>query len=98
PACHSLSLHDALPISLYRSSTSSEEATRGAETGSATVLVEGRTLPRPSEDEPIPAPHEGGVTTPDFSIYTVWTSPSEHHLVFVQDRKSTRLNSSHVSI
>ena len=22
-------------------------------------------------------------TTPDFSIYTVWTSPTEHHLVFV---------------
>ena len=52
-------------------------------TAAPTVTVKGRTLPEPSEGEPIPAAHEGGVTTPDGSIYTVWTSPSEHHLVFV---------------
>lgn len=47
-----------------------------------TIVVQGRRLPRPSEGEPIPAPHEGGVATPDGSISTVWTSPTERHLVF----------------
>jgi hypothetical protein len=47
-----------------------------------TILVNGRRLPRPTEGEPIPAAHEGGVSTPDYSIRTVWTSPREHHLVF----------------
>jgi len=49
-----------------------------------TVVIGGRTLPRPTEGERIPAPHEGGPTSPDGSIYTVWTSPTEHHLVFVK--------------
>lgn len=51
--------------------------------GGATIVVNGRRLPKPTEGEPIPAPHEGGVTTPDRSIYTVWTSPTDHHQVFV---------------
>lgn len=61
----------------------------------ATIVVNGRTLPRPTEGEPIPAPHEGGVTTPDGSIYTVWTSPSEHHLVFVHPGDKDRLEALH---
>jgi hypothetical protein len=48
-----------------------------------TIVVNGRELPRPSEGERIPAPHEGGPTSPDRSIYTVWTSATERHLVFV---------------
>ena len=48
-----------------------------------TIVIGGRTLPRPTEGERIPAPHEGGPTSPDGSIYTVWTSPAEHHLVFL---------------
>lgn len=52
-------------------------------------------LPTPSEGEPIPAPHEGGVTTPDGSIYTVWTSPTEHHLVFVHRGDEARYDALH---
>jgi hypothetical protein len=52
-------------------------------------------LPKPSEGEPIPAPHEGGVTTPDGSIYTVWTSPTEHHLVFVHPGDHARYDALH---
>jgi Glycosyltransferase family 87/Dolichyl-phosphate-mannose-protein mannosyltransferase len=52
-------------------------------------------LPKPSEGEPIPAPHEGGVTTPDGSIYTVWTSPTEHHLVFVHPGDQARYEALH---
>lgn len=48
----------------------------------ATVVIDGRMLPRPTEDEAIPAPNQGGPTSPDGSIRTVWTSPVEHHLVF----------------
>jgi hypothetical protein len=48
-----------------------------------TIVIGGRVLPRPTEGQRIPAPHEGGPTSPDGSIYTVWTSPTEHHLVFL---------------
>jgi Glycosyltransferase family 87 len=68
---------------LYRSLPSSDGDGTGGVGKPATVVIGGRTLPKPTEGEPIPAAHEGGVTTPDFSIYTVWTSPSSHHLVFV---------------
>jgi hypothetical protein len=76
-----------LTQSLYRSPSSSDggggSANGGSSGGGETVVINGRRLPKPTEGEPIPAAHEGGVATPDHSIYTVWTSPSEHHLVFV---------------
>ncbi|MDX6387855.1 MAG: hypothetical protein QOD85_1657 [Gaiellaceae bacterium] len=63
---------------------SSSSGSTGADNGGGeTVVINGRTLPKPTEGEAIPAAHEGGVSTPDGSIYTVWTSPSVHHLVFV---------------
>jgi len=61
--------------------TSGGVAGAGGSSGPA-IVVNGRRLPQPTEGEPIPAAHEGGVATPDGSIHTVWTSPSEHHLVF----------------
>src|SRR5205085_9818191 len=36
-----------------------------------------------------------GVTTPDGSIYTVWTSPTEHHLVFVHPGDKARYDALH---
>jgi hypothetical protein len=62
---------------------------------SATAGVNGPGLPQPSEGERIPAPHEGGPTTPDRSIYTVWTSPTEHHLVFVHEGDEERYQALH---
>ena len=52
--------------------------------GSApTVVVDGRELPVPSEGEPIPAEYQSAqLSTPDHSIREVWTSPTEHHVVF----------------
>jgi hypothetical protein len=67
----------------------------GGQAGSATVVIGGKRLPAPTEGEPIPAAHEGGVTTPDGSIYTVWTSPSEHHLVFVHPGAKRRYDALH---
>ena len=75
---------------LYRSpspSTSSVSTTTPSSAGTG--------LPKPSEGEPIPAPYQGGITTPDGSIYTVWTSPTEHHMVFVHPRDAERNASLH---
>ena len=76
-----------LTMSLYRNPPSaSTSTTTGGSSGSSssgpTVVIDGRTLPKPSKGEPIPAPHEGAVATRDGSIYTVWTSATQHHLVF----------------
>ena len=67
----------------------------GGQAPPATVVIGGKRLPAPTEGEPIPAAHEGGVTTPDGSIYTVWTSPSEHHLVFVHPGAKQRYDALH---
>jgi len=61
----------------------------------AAASAGGTELPKPSEGEPIPSAHEGGVTTPDGSIYTVWTSPSEHHLVFAHPGDRQRYDRLH---
>lgn len=47
-----------------------------------TIVVDGKRLPKPSEDEAIPSPAISTVTTPHDTIQTVWTSPTAHHLVF----------------
>jgi hypothetical protein len=78
---------------LFRSPPPAETTSTGAGGGTSTgptIVVNGRRLPEPSEGEPIPAPHEGGITTPDGSIYTVWTSPTEHHMVFVHPEDAKR--------
>jgi hypothetical protein len=61
---------------------SGAESAAGGDGSGETVVVNGNVLPKPSEGEAIPAAREGGPTTPDNSIRTVWTSPYEHHLVF----------------
>jgi hypothetical protein len=85
------SMSGMLRVPLYR------EVDQGDAAPSAptTVVIGGKLLPAPTEGEPIPAAHEGGVTTPDGSIYTVWTSPSEHHLVFVHPGAKQRYDALH---
>src|SRR6266576_2968227 len=84
------SVSGMLRVPLYR-----EVASGGTTPPRETVDVGGVVLPVPSEGEPIPAAHEGGVTTPDGSIYTVWTSPTEHHLVFVHPGAKQRYDALH---
>jgi len=93
---------DLLHLSVFRpldsgadSGDPSREAGDAKAERGATIVVNGRRLPRPTEGERIPAPHEGGVTTPDLSIYTVWTSPFEHHLVFVHEGDEERYEALH---
>ncbi len=88
------SVSGMLRLALYRSPTSSAPAS-SAGGGSAETVVGDRVLPTPSEGEPIPAAHEGGVTTPDYSIRTVWTSPTEHHLVFLHPGDEARYDALH---
>jgi hypothetical protein len=76
---------------VYRSETSRAEVS--TDQGGAAVVQAG--LPKPTEGEPIPAPREGGPTTPDGSIYTVWTSPTEHHLVFTHPGDKERYDALH---
>jgi hypothetical protein len=83
------SIWGLLRQSVYRSPTSTGPAPAQNPT------IGGGTLPKPTEGEPIPAAHEGGVTTPDGSIYTVWTSPTEHHLVFVHPGARARYSALH---
>ena len=84
---------------LYRdlgSGTSSSGTTSASESGGGdTVVIGGRTLPKPTEGEPIPAAHEGGISTPDGSVHSVWTSPSEHHLVFDHPGAEARYEALH---
>jgi len=93
-------LHRAVFRSLGGGSSGSSgtSAPSGPSSASDTIVVNGRRLPRPSEGEKIPAPHEGGPTTPDGSIYTVWTSATEHHLVFVHPGDRARLDALHERI
>lgn len=48
-------------------------------------------LPTPTEGEPIPSEHQNAqISTPDGSIREVWTSPTEHHIVFDDPAKRQR--------
>ena len=56
-----------------------------------TVVVDGRELPAPTEGEPIPSEYQSAqISTPDGSIREVWTSPTEHHVVFDDPAKEAR--------
>ncbi len=64
---------------------------QGAPAQGPTVVVEGRTLPEPTEGEPIPSEYQSAqISTPDSSIREVWTSPTEHHVVFDDAAKRER--------
>jgi len=66
--------------------------------GGETIVVNGKVLPKPSEGEAIPGAREGGPTTPDNSIRTVWTSPYERHLVFDRPEDKARYDQLHADI
>lgn len=81
---------DLLRLSVFRPLNSGE-----SEAGGAVATSGGNALPVPSEGERIPSAHESGPATPDRSIYTVWTSPTEHHLVFVHEGDEERYRALH---
>jgi hypothetical protein len=63
----------------------------GAAVSGPTVVVDGRELPAPTESEPIPSEYQSAqISTPDGSIREVWTSATEHHVVFDDPAKEAR--------
>src|SRR5699024_9612323 len=63
----------------------------GAAASGPTVVVDGRELPAPTEGEPIPSEYQSAqISTPDGSIREVWTSATEHHVVFDDPAKEAR--------
>jgi hypothetical protein len=63
-------------------------AAASSDAGSGTTVIGGRSLPRPSEGEPIPAGQVVWISRPDQRIRQVWTSATEWHFEF--DRASDR--------
>ena len=58
---------------------------------STRVPVADRQLPVPGEGEPIPAARQSGyISTPDGRIREVWTSPTEHQVVFSSPADAAR--------
>jgi hypothetical protein len=56
------------------------------------VVVNGRRLPQPSEEQPIPASAIGPfLWTPGGQAREVWRSPTEHHTVFTDVRDQRRV-------
>jgi Dolichyl-phosphate-mannose-protein mannosyltransferase len=76
----------------------SDSGGEGGGGGGETIVVDGKVLPKPSEGEPIPGAREGGPTTPDNSIRTVWTSPYERHLVFDRPEDKVRYDQLHADM
>jgi hypothetical protein len=67
---------------LYPPASASQDTT-GTTTGPRTSGGAGESLPVPSEGEPIPSAREAPyLSTPDGRIREVWTSATEHHIVF----------------
>ena len=83
------------PILRPEPSTESDTTEETAPGAGGTIVVDGRRLPRPSEGQRIPASHFAGPTSPDGSIYAVWTSPNDYHLVFVHAGDEERYDALH---
>jgi hypothetical protein len=79
-------------------SSADDGSTSSGGGGGETIVVNGKVLPKPSEGEAIPGAREGGPTTPDNSIRTVWTSPYERHLVFDRPEDELRYDQLHADI
>ena len=76
------------PLFAGRKAPEAEEAPLPAETAPESGSD---ALPTPTEGEPIPSEHMSAqLSTPDQSIREVWTSPTEHHVVFDDPAKAAQ--------
>jgi hypothetical protein len=74
----------------------SAPATRSTPT---TVVAHGHDLPAPTEGEVVPSEYQSAqLSTPDRSIREVWTSPTEHHVVFDDPSKEARWEANNVRV
>jgi len=79
-----------LSRSYFRSPPAPVNAT--ATTTPALQVGSGKTLPAPTEDQPIPAGQSVWISRPDNCIRDVWTSATRHHFVFCNGRLRPRFN------
>ena len=75
----------------YRAVPHAKRDTGGAKGEQATIVVNGRRLPAPTEGQPIPAGQVVWISRPDQAIRQVWTSPTEWHLEFDHPQDKLRL-------
>ena len=57
-----------------------------------TVVVDGRTLPAPTEGQPIPGGQVVWISRPDNAIRQVWTSPTDYRFAFARPADKARFN------
>jgi hypothetical protein len=84
----SRTIWDELSKAEFRTVASRSAEQEAAAAPPATVVINGKRLPAPTEGEPIPAGQVVWISRPDQSIRQVWTSPSRWHFEFEhpQDR------------
>jgi hypothetical protein len=78
----SRTIWDELSKAEFRTDTASAAEQETASASPATVVINGKRLPAPTEGEPIPAGQVVWISRPDQSIRQVWTSPTEWHFEF----------------
>jgi hypothetical protein len=79
------------PLFAGREAPAESSSATGAAGAPPTVAVGGRELPAPTEGEVVPSEYQSAqISTPDGSIREVWTSPTEHHVVFDDPVKEAR--------
>jgi hypothetical protein len=93
-------LWDLLHQPVYRALGGEQVVTSGGSSGvpssgGETIVVNGQRLPKPTEGERIPAPHNAVPTTSNGGITTIWTSATERHLVFANPEDRERLDALH---
>jgi hypothetical protein len=79
----------APPTPTAEGAAASSKAAAPAQAQGDTIVVHGRRLPKPTKGEPIPAAQQM-ISTADNSVHEVWTSPTEHHVVFNDPHEQIR--------
>jgi hypothetical protein len=80
-----------LRLTLYAPAPAGDDGSRSSASRPEFVTIRGRKLPKPTEGQPIPSSHYSGhVQSPDGDITEVWTSATEHHIVFEDPRDQIR--------
>jgi hypothetical protein len=81
---------DELSKAHFRVVSAPSSAGSAGNGAAATVVVNGKRLPAPTEGEPIPAGQVVWISRPDNSIRQVWTSPTEWHFEFARPSERPR--------
>jgi hypothetical protein len=83
---------DELAKAQFRVVDSGSDEGKGSVSKPNSVVIGGKTLPAPSEGEPIPAGQVVWISRPDRSIRQVWTSATKWHLEFEHPADRTRFD------